>query len=97
MEQIILSITILAVIALVFILGRELLCWYWKINQHINNQAKQIELLENAIQQITETKDEISASYKILKEELKNSTTNQLNHEHQTKLHLSSGQGERQT
>ena len=54
MEQIILSITILAVIALVFILGRELLCWYWKINQHISNQAKQIELLENAIQQITE-------------------------------------------
>ena len=54
MEQIILSITILAVIALVFILGRELLCWYWKINQHISNQAKQIELLENAIRQITE-------------------------------------------
>lgn len=54
MEQIILSITILAAIALVFILGRELLCWYWKINQHISNQAKQIELLEKAIKQITE-------------------------------------------
>ena len=39
---------------IVFIVCRELLCWYWKINQHINNQAKQIELLEKAIQQITE-------------------------------------------
>jgi uncharacterized membrane protein YciS (DUF1049 family) len=39
---------------IVFIVCRELLCWYWKINQHISNQAKQIELLEKAIQQITE-------------------------------------------
>lgn len=54
MERIILLIPILLAIVLVLFLVRELLCWYWKINQHISNQAKQIELLEKAIQQITE-------------------------------------------
>ena len=54
MEQFGLLCLFLVVAIIIFIVCRELLCWYWKINQHINNQAKQIELLENAIQQITE-------------------------------------------
>lgn len=54
MEQFGLLCLFLGVAIIIFIVCRELLCWYWKINQHINNQAKQIELLENVIQQITE-------------------------------------------
>lgn len=36
----------LIVAIIVFFLCRELLCWYWKINKHLENQDKIINLLE---------------------------------------------------
>ncbi len=35
----------LVVLLLVFLIGRELVTWYWKINEHLENQKKQIKLL----------------------------------------------------
>lgn len=36
-------------LALLFILLRELFCWYWKINQMVKNQAETIELLKELV------------------------------------------------
>lgn len=41
-------IIILAAIA-IFFLCRELMCWYWKINQHIENQERIIFLLQRLV------------------------------------------------
>lgn len=34
-QQLSLVITGLAVTFIVFLIGREVVCWYWKINKHI--------------------------------------------------------------
>lgn len=36
----------LFIIVCIFILCRELMCWYWKINKSIENQERIIQLLE---------------------------------------------------
>lgn len=41
-------ILVLAAIG-VFFLCRELMCWYWKINQHLENQEKIIFLLQKLV------------------------------------------------
>lgn len=41
----------LFIIVCIFILCRELICWYWKINKSIENQERIIELLELLIKQ----------------------------------------------
>ena len=41
----------LFIIVCVFILCRELICWYWKINKSIANQERIINLLEQQIKQ----------------------------------------------
>lgn len=33
-------------ISIAFIICRELLCWYWKINEHLENQKTMISLLK---------------------------------------------------
>ncbi len=40
-------IIVLAVAIIIFIVCRELVCWYWKINEHLENQRKIIEKLDN--------------------------------------------------
>lgn len=39
----------LFIIVCIFILCRELMCWYWKINKSIENQDKIIFLLERLV------------------------------------------------
>lgn len=40
------SLIILIITVVIFLLCRELMCWYWKINRSISNQERIIELLE---------------------------------------------------
>lgn len=40
-------IIVLAITIIVFVVCRELVCWYWKINEHLENQRKIIEKLDN--------------------------------------------------
>ena len=39
----------LLVIIGIFFLCRELMCWYWKINQSLENQEKMISLLQQLV------------------------------------------------
>jgi len=39
-------IVILLIAVLIFIICREIVCWYWKINEHINLQKKILEKLD---------------------------------------------------
>ena len=48
------------IIVCIFILCRELMCWYWKINKSIENQEKIILLLQQLIDKRTETTHESS-------------------------------------
>lgn len=36
---------VLVICIAVFLLCREFMCWYWKINEHLDNQQKIIEKL----------------------------------------------------
>lgn len=37
---------VLIITVAIFFLCRELMCWYWKINEHLENQRKILEKLE---------------------------------------------------
>ena len=43
---------ILVVTILVFLIIRELVMWYWKVNKRIKKQERQIELLEEILREI---------------------------------------------
>jgi hypothetical protein len=38
---------------IIFLICRELVCWYWKINKRITLMEEQNELLSNLIQRVT--------------------------------------------
>lgn len=40
-------VIVLIITVAIFFLCRELMCWYWKINEHLANQTKMIEALQN--------------------------------------------------
>ena len=42
----------LLVTILVFLIIRELVMWYWKINKRLKKQERQIELLEEILREI---------------------------------------------
>lgn len=46
MENIIIAIIIILV---VFVIAREILCWYWKINKVVENQEKLLEIMEDIL------------------------------------------------
>lgn len=46
MGNLIALIVYVGIIVVIFLLCRELLCWYWKINEHLENQRKILEKLE---------------------------------------------------
>jgi hypothetical protein len=57
---------ILLFIAL-FFLCRKLLCWYWKVNERINNQKEIIRLLKKlAKEEDTPTQDKSSNGFNFL-------------------------------
>lgn len=57
---------ILLFIAL-FFLCRELLCWYWKVNERINNQKEIIRLLKKiAKEEDTPTQDKSPNGFNFL-------------------------------
>lgn len=37
---------VLVITIAIFFLCRELMCWYWKINEHLENQKRIIEKLD---------------------------------------------------
>lgn len=41
----------------VFLLCRELMCWYWKINKHLENQQTIIQLLTKIEKRLDNTKE----------------------------------------
>lgn len=41
------QLVILIIAIGIFFLCRELMCWYWKINDHLTNQTKMIDILQN--------------------------------------------------
>lgn len=41
------------VILLLFFVARELMCWYWKINDIVKNQQIQIEQMDAIIDELT--------------------------------------------
>lgn len=47
----VLGITLVVTI-LVFLIIRELVMWYWKINKRLKKQERQIELLEEILREI---------------------------------------------
>lgn len=51
-------IIVLIVTIAIFFLCREIMCWYWKINEHLENQKKIIEKLDKLDQVISQL-DEI--------------------------------------
>ena len=48
-------IVYLAIIVGIFLLCRELVCWYWKINKTISNQEEIIRLLRKIANENNET------------------------------------------
>lgn len=58
-------IFILLIIVLVFLICREIVCWYWKINQSIELQKKILEKLDKI-----DTLDDISYELKNLRCEI---------------------------
>lgn len=48
-------IVYLAIIVGIFLLCRELICWYWKINKTISNQEEIIRLLRKIANENNET------------------------------------------
>ncbi len=58
-------IFILLIIVLVFLICREIVCWYWKINQSIELQKKILEKLDKM-----DTLDDISYELKNLRCEI---------------------------
>lgn len=44
----------LIVLIVIFLLLREVACWYWKINERLQLQKKQIQLLETLVQRSCE-------------------------------------------
>jgi len=48
----------LVLIGIIFFVGREIMLWYFKINQHIYNQIEQIRIsksIEESLRQITKS------------------------------------------
>jgi len=43
-EFIVAFLIYLAILVVVFLLLRQVMCWYWKINQHLVNQEEQIKI-----------------------------------------------------
>jgi hypothetical protein len=41
-----LTIVVIAVLLIVFLLFREINCWYWKVNERLAEQRRTNELLE---------------------------------------------------
>ncbi len=40
-----------AVIAVVFLIGREIVCWYWKINESLRRQDELVKVVKNMVAQ----------------------------------------------
>jgi hypothetical protein len=47
MEQIFTLLIVLAILLVIFLVCRELVCWYWKINEAINLFSRMVPLLES--------------------------------------------------
>jgi len=66
-DSLLIYVLILLVVVIVFLLIREVLCWYWKINTRIELQEEQIKLQKeilNLLEKITKNKDEESEQLK---------------------------------
>lgn len=51
------SLIILIVTVVIFLLCRELMCWYWKINKSLSNQETIIQLLQQIANQTKDVKE----------------------------------------
>lgn len=47
------QLVVLAILAALFVLGRELVCWYWKINQHLDGQKELAEEVRKLREELT--------------------------------------------
>lgn len=53
----------------IFFIAREIMCWYWRIHERVNNQEKQIELLEKILFQLNEINIKIDPDIEIVYED----------------------------
>ena len=59
-DSLLIYLLILLAVVVVFLLIREVLCWYWKINARIELQEEQIKLQKETLkllEKITKDKD----------------------------------------
>lgn len=49
---------------LIFFVLREIMCWYWRIHERVNNQEKQIELLEDILSKLEQINTKVDANKK---------------------------------
>ena len=45
------GVTMIVIIVAIFFLCRELMCWYWKINEHLRVQTEIRDLLKKLVDQ----------------------------------------------
>lgn len=49
MDNMPIGLSVILLIIVLFFICRELMCWYWKINKHLENQNKIIDLLQQLV------------------------------------------------
>lgn len=54
------AIIIIAALVVVFLIFREFVCWYWKINEMVKSQQNQIDILKKIYVQLGGDPSDIS-------------------------------------
>ena len=52
------ALTVIAVLFVIFLVGREIICWYWKIN-------RSVELMEEILQELKKLNGSTSAQEEV--------------------------------
>ena len=60
-------LTVLVIVIFLFIIFRKFNLWYWKIQEHINNQQRIIELLEKISTRTGSINEEVTDIARVLK------------------------------
>lgn len=60
-------LTVLVIVIVLFIIFRKFNLWYWKIQEHINNQQRIIELLEKISTRTGSIDEEVTDIARVVK------------------------------
>ncbi|MGL4411703.1 MAG: hypothetical protein ACRCTF_06170 [Bacteroidales bacterium] len=71
MSDLLIAIVAIAIVIGIFLICRELVCWYWKINKHISLMEENNELLRMLVaQNSTKQKEAVEMSKEESKDEV---------------------------